>query len=334
MPALTAPERPDIAVRVGDPRVPLDPRHARNLGARLTPREIERAQPDIDLHAIMSDPARRTSPAVFDAAVGSLGVLGYGPAWLARALGLPVATLAPRQRRILPYRMRMALTAAIRIGNRWATPEGTGQTSEQIRTVHEQAIRSGFLVPAAYGNCYEREGGMALQDEVAPVMTGRWKRTPDETMAAKVRAVAYFCQYGGTTESVGARFGLSARTVCRARYEELGIKVATVALNVTRVAPGQDDIVSAVIDAANALAIEEPRKVYEQLRAFAVQRQESLAARQAARAAAETAAAARRRAARARATLSVENPKIVAARRAALLEDHAQRQAHRQDNAA
>lgn len=321
MTTLNAPERPEIAVRVGDPRATLSPAVAANMLARLTRAEIERAEPDVDYVGIMTDPALRTCGAIFDACIGSLTVLGYGRPWLARALRVDDRYLIPGKgsREIDPKLMHRALTAAIRIGSRWATPESTGQSAEEIEDAQQQALAACFRVPAAYDNRY---GGLPSR------VARRRKRTQhpgyrslDERIVAKIKAVAYFCEHGGTTESVGARFDLSARTVGRTRYEELGIEVVAEGLNTFRVAPGQEDIVAAVIAAANALAIEDPREVYAQLRAFAVQRQDSLAARQAARAAAKAAATA----------AAIARRK---ARRAALLEENAQRDTQRQDNAA
>lgn len=289
MPVLAQPERPDVARRVGDPRSPLDPDVASDLLAKLTSQEIERAEPDIDYIGIMTATGL-CEGAIFDRCVGSLGVLGYGRPWLAARLRMDERLLAPGApgRTIDPRLMRRVLAAAIRIGNRWATPESTGQTPEQIRATHERAIKGGYLVPASYGPRYEHEGGMALPREGAtpPQVTGpgRWRRTPDQTIAAKIQAVAYFCEHGGSEHGVGERFGLSGRTVGRARRGDLGIEVVMDGRTHTILAPGQGDLVAEVIKAANAVAIgEDPRIVWSRLYSYAEARRRRRAAEHAAR---------------------------------------------------
>lgn len=275
-PAFAAPERPDVARRVGDPRLPLTAAQVCRLRARLTPREIERAEPDVDFLAIMGDPKRRTDPAIFDAAVGSLGVLGYGRPWLARKLGLPEAALAPRQRRILPYRMRLVLTAAIRIGSRWATPKSTGQTAEQIDEVQGQALALGFRVPAAYSNLYVPETATtALPEEiVVPRAEG-----PEAIAAAKVRMLAYFCEYGGRLRDLARRFGLTVDMVGRSRTD-VGLRCVMNDRQAS-VGPGQDDLIVEIIAAANAVSAgADAPEVYRRLRAYGTERAERLAAQE------------------------------------------------------
>jgi hypothetical protein len=277
IPAFAAPEHLDIARRVGDPRLPLSAAEVRSLGARLSAREIERAEDDIDFLGIMSDPKRRTDPTIFDVAVGSLGVLGYGRPWLARKLGLPEAALAPRQkRRVLPYRMRLVLTAAIRIGSRWATPESTGQSAQQIEDVQRQALDLGFRVPAAYGNLYESRTTTVVLPDPAD-----WPRarTPEEIAKAKVHMLAYFCECGGTAGFLGRRFGLSTRTVFRSRNDDMGMRLEGETQYVTRIAEGQEDLAAEIKRALDALTVgEDALEVYRRLRAFAIERSERLAA--------------------------------------------------------
>lgn len=274
MPALARPECPDVARRAGDPRSPLNPAVAANLLSPLTRQEIERA--DIDYIGIMMATGVRKQGAIFDRCVGSLGVLGYGRVWLADRLRMDERLLAPgvSWRRVDRRLLRRVLTAAVRIGSRWATPESTGQTAEQIKAIHEQAVKGGFLVPASYGPRYQREGMMALPrdgDTASPARPGVRRAR----VAAKIQAVAYFCEHGGSERGVGERFGLADRTVGRTRREDLGIEVMTVGLNRSALVPGQEDIVAEVIKAANAVAIgEDPQAVWSRLYAYAKARKE------------------------------------------------------------
>lgn len=288
-PIFTAPERLDVADRVGDPRVPLDP--TLDLTAKLSASEIERAEDDIDFLGIMSDPTARTSPAIFDHAVGSLAVLGYGRCWLARKLALPVAALVPGQRRILPYRMRLVLTAAIRIGSRWATPESVGQTAQAIEDVQVQALRSGYRVPVAYSNRYVPEAEVVLPEPLS-LPSNPLPGSGEQTRIAKIRMLAYFCTNGGSRADLALRFGLSTQTVGRARARDMGLRTVGTGSQMTYVAPGQDDLVTAICSAANALAVEESAVVWRRLLAFAHKRMERLAAGQTAAERAEEAVAA------------------------------------------
>jgi hypothetical protein len=288
------PERAEIAHRVGDPRTSLDPAVAANMLAKLTRTEIERAEPDVDYVGIMTDPWLRTSGAIFDTCIGSLGVLGYGRVWLARVLRVDERHLAPGKgsREINPKLMHRALTAAIRIGSRWATPESTGQTAEQIEAAQQQALRAGYRVPAAYGNRYDGQAPSAGTPRTPPPppQIGQWRRTVEETTIAKIQALAYFCEHGGTETGLRSRFDLSERTLGRARREDLGMEVVPAGLNTFRPAPGQEDLVAEIVKAANALAVEEPKVVWKRLRAYAADRRERVAAEEAARAVAANAA--------------------------------------------
>lgn len=273
-PVFDAPKHIDIAERVGDPRLPLAPHVARHLGVKLTPQEIERAEDDIDYLGIMRDPEARTDAAIFDAAIGSLGVLGYGRAWLACAFGVDERHLQPGQGQVKPYGMHLALAAAIRIGSRWATPESTGQTAQQIEDVQQDAIDRGFRAPAAYDCRYKRETKRGL-----PKSTDRprVRSNPEDIAKAKVLMLAYFCARGGTEASLGGRFGLSTRTVGRARNDEIGLRVVIRSRN-TLLDVGQDDLMAAIFKAANAVEVgDDARAVYAQLRAFVAERAERLA---------------------------------------------------------
>lgn len=269
-PGFDAPRRMDIAARVGDPRVPLDPAAVPHLGATLSTSQIARAQDDIDYLGIMGDPEARRDGAIFDAAIGSLGALGYGRLWLAKALGVDERFLRPGRDRVQAHMMHLALAAAIRIGNRWATPGSTGQSAEEIEVVKEQARRLGFRVPAAYGNRYEPE-----------FIDGHVPSGADQPIPAiKIRMLAYFCEHGGSEADLARQFRLSARTIGRARNEDIGLRLVLIA-NFATVAPGQDDLVAAIYRAANALAVEDPSVVWNRLRAFATERMSRLAAGQA-----------------------------------------------------
>lgn len=287
-PVFDAPKHVDIAERVGDPRLPLAPHVARHLGVKLTPQEIERAEDDIDYLGIMRDPEARTDADIFDAAIGSLGVLGYGRAWLACAFGVDERHLQPGQRQVKPYAMHLALAAAIRIGSRWATPESTGQTAQQIEDVQRQALRLGFGVPAAYSNRYAREVKTVLPRSSDRALSV----SAEERIIAKIQMLAYFCANGGAEVALARRFGLSSRTIGRTRRDEIGLDVVADGNQHTSAAPGQDDLVAAIYRAANSLSVEEPHLVYKRLHAFAAGRKARLAAEQAARAAEIAAAAA------------------------------------------
>lgn len=252
--------------RVGDPRRPLDPDQVRNLSAKLSPKEIARAEPDIDYLGIMDDPEARTSAAIFDACVGSLSMLGYGRTWLARALGVDERSLRTRRGRVRPYMMRHVLTAAIRIGSRWATPESTGQTAEQIEAVRRRAASRGCRVPAAYDNRYTPvDAALSEPGDKKPV------RDPGDVAAAKIQMLAHFCAHGGTEIDLAHRFHLSTRTVGRARKEETGLRVVMRDRH-PMTAEGQGDLVAAIFKASNEIHTEDPVEVWKRLRAFAAER--------------------------------------------------------------
>lgn len=222
------------------PTHPLTEGEVASLTTSLTQREIRRAEGDIDYARIMSDPKLRTDARVLANCVGSLNALGYSHRWLANVLGVPVDALSPPRDSPVPADlMRDALTAAIRIGSRWATPESTGQSKEEIEQAKRQARDEHRHTPAAYDPIY------VYVKHSAPLHAQVAQRPPDVRDALRIRAVTHLVEHGGTAASVAAAVGLSDRTVERAR-RLIGLEVARHD-NVVTVAPGQGKLVRAVL---------------------------------------------------------------------------------------
>jgi hypothetical protein len=246
------------------PTHPLTRAEVANLTAALTSRQIARAEGDIDYATIMADTKLRTSPRVFSNCIGSLVALGYGYEWIARMLGCDIDSLFPSpDSSVSTDLMRDALTMAIRIGSRWATPESTGQTEQEIEHAKERARANHRYPPAAYGQLYDYIAKSAGVEGT--------KRMNNASDALKIRALALLVeQDGGASQTVGQRVGTSGDTVERAR-KAIGLQVRHLGERGVVLAAGQDSLKRLVRRAAMALeaADQHPTTIWTRLLAEA-----------------------------------------------------------------
>lgn len=220
---------------------PLTREEVEALTAPLTQAQILRAEPDIDYVKIMQSPTLRASARVFANCIGSLVALGYTHEWLASVLGRPVEDLSPAPGVQIPADlMDGALTVAIRIGNRWATPASTGLTGEQIELAKERARDEHRLPPAAYDPIY------TYIPRSAPGHTQVPKRAHNARDALKIRALGLLVeQDGGTAASIGTRVGTTGKIVEKARHA-VGLRVKQTGTGSVLLTPGQDAVTSLI----------------------------------------------------------------------------------------
>lgn len=241
-PAATAdPQLMKLILRVSPP---LTPDEVARLTEPLTEREIARAKDDIDVRAILADPELSTNPRVFATCLGSLRALGYGWDWLAARTGVTVQDLRSNEG-LTPDRMRTALTIAVRIKSRWATPDSTGQGAEETEVAAVLATAEGYAPPAAYDQLY--------------AYVPRNRRKQDEARedrgAVRIRALQRIITVGETSEKVGEGLGIGAHRVDSAcRAVGLRREKTSVTLRGGRaLAPGQDELQAAITAAADEL---------------------------------------------------------------------------------
>lgn len=225
---------------------PLTRAEVEALTAPLTPAQIQRAEPDIDYARIMRDETLRTNACVFTNCLGTLVALGYGYEWLAHMLDCPVEDLFPPiDSPVSTDLMRDALTMAIRIGNRWATPESTGQSEEEIEHAKQRAQAEHRQTPAAYDPIY------AYVSRSAPFEGYVTKRKNDARDALKISALALLvAQDGGTSTNIGHRVGMGPKSVQAAR-DAVGLRVKLVGTGPSvALCHGQDALLSLIRRAA------------------------------------------------------------------------------------
>jgi hypothetical protein len=243
------------------PMHPLTSAEVQVLTAPLTHAQIERAEADIDYARIMADPKLRTSARVFANCVGTLVALGYGYEWLAGVLDCHVEDLFPPvDAPVSTDLMRDALTMAIRIGSRWATPESTGQTEEEIEHAKARALADHRLPPAAYDPLYNYVSGAAPPDGYVT------RRQHDARDAVKILALALLVeQDGGSDASIGRRVGTGHKSVGTVR-KAVGLETRSLGVGAVLV-PGQDRLCALIRRAGTALELgdEHPTEIWTRL---------------------------------------------------------------------